>query len=110
MKSPSWLGTRANRLRWEKAAAGTASQAFRCAGTRHAGKGETTSSRADPARRTGDPAYAAQRAASVLPNVQQATIKPIITQAVAPGTLIQLYRAVQNQATGRRKSRPLRRP
>src|SRR3954451_22645192 len=47
-----------------KGAAGTASQAFRCARTRHAGTGETTRSRADPARRTGDPAYAAQRAAS----------------------------------------------
>src|SRR4051812_41576918 len=47
-----------------KGAAGTAAQACGCAGTRHAGEGETASPWPDPARRAGDPAQAAQRAAS----------------------------------------------
>jgi transposase-like protein len=48
----------------KKGATGTAAQASRCAGTRHAGEGETASPWSDPARRSGDPAHAAQRAAS----------------------------------------------
>src|SRR3954468_2611183 len=50
-------GIRANHARSKKGAAGTASQASRRAGTRHAGEGETASPWPDPARRSSKPAF-----------------------------------------------------
>ena len=46
-----------------KRAARTSSQAGRRAGPRHTGEGQATDPRPDPARRTGHPAHAGQRAA-----------------------------------------------
>ena len=55
-------------------------QAGRSAGPGHAGEGQATYPWPDPARGSGAPAHAGQRG--------QKTIKPIITGAIAPGTLI----------------------
>ena len=56
-------GHKANQLKSNKGALGAAAQASGCAETRHAGKGQATDPRADPARRPGRAAHVAQCAA-----------------------------------------------
>src|SRR4051794_4914300 len=80
MRSISWPGTRVNRPRLKKGAAGTVSQAPGSAGT-------------SPLEKEKPPVLGLiQRGGQVvlhmLPNVQQATIKPIISDTVASGALI----------------------
>src|SRR4051812_5136605 len=63
MGSTWWPATRANPRPWPKGAVRAPSQAGRRAGPGHAGEGQATHSRPDPARRSGSLAPAGQRAA-----------------------------------------------
>src|SRR4051812_43369389 len=63
MGSTWWPATRANPRPWPKGAVRAPSQAGRRAGPGHAGEGQATHSRPDPARRAGSLAHAGQRAA-----------------------------------------------
>src|SRR3954449_5679641 len=63
MRFTWWPGTRASPRPWPKGAVRAPSQAGRRAGPGHAGEGQATHSRPDPARRSGSLAHAGQRAA-----------------------------------------------
>src|SRR3954453_18464976 len=63
MRFTWWPGTRASPRPWPKGAAWTPPEAGRCAGPRHAGEGQAAYPWPDPARRSGGPAPAGQRAA-----------------------------------------------
>src|SRR3954454_22365276 len=63
MRFTGWPATRAGLRPWPKGAARTPSQAGRRAAPRHAGEGQAPHPRPDPARRSGGPAHAGQRAA-----------------------------------------------
>src|SRR3954453_8778246 len=81
MRFTWWPATRASLWPWPKGAVRAPSQAGRRAGPGHAGEGQATHSRPDPARRSG-------RVLHLLANVQQTTIQPIIAATVAKGALI----------------------
>src|SRR3954447_19109122 len=63
MRFTGWPGTRASPRPWPKGAVRAPSQAGWRAGPGHAGEGQATHSRPDPARRSGSLAHAGQRAA-----------------------------------------------